>query len=153
MPPQALRSNSRDIDEAEFVPFGGREFAQAQVPCFFASDEANVDRAILQDDFIGEAFGGFDLIFGERRGVEVDRAVVVAHVEGDGRHVEEADEGGGEDMLSGVLLHVVAAAGGVDLAADFGSRLQGLWRGFKIMNDAAVFGVGDFGDFEVFVFR
>ena len=28
-------------------------------------------------------------------------------------------------MLSGVLLHVIAAAGGVDLAVDMGSGLQG----------------------------
>ena len=58
--------------------------------------------------------------------VEVDRAVVVGHVERDGGHVEEADEGGGEHVLSGVLLHVVAAAGGVDLAADAGSGLYDL---------------------------
>ena len=126
MPPQALRSNSLDIDEAEFDPVRPEEFYAGQVPCFLASDEANIDGTILQDDFIGEAFGGFDLLFGECRGIEVDRAVVVGHMEGDGRNVEEADECGGKDMLSGVLLHVVAAAGGVDLAADFGARLQGL---------------------------
>jgi hypothetical protein len=64
------------------------------------------------------------LIFGERWSIQIDRGVVVAHVKGDGRNVEEAHERGREDVLSGVLLHVVAAAGGVDLAADFGSRLQ-----------------------------
>jgi len=45
-------------------------------------------------------------------------------MERDGGHVEEAKEGGGENVLGGVLLHVVAAAGGVDLAVDAGSGLN-----------------------------
>ena len=49
-------------------------------------------------------------------------------------------------MLSGVLLHVVAAAGGVDFAVDAGSGLQIFQWGIEVVDDLAVFGVGDFGD-------
>jgi hypothetical protein len=49
-----------------------------------------------------------------------------------------------------VLLHVIAAANGVNLAVDTGSGLQGslveIALCFEIVDDAAIFGVGDFGD-------
>ena len=142
-----------NVDEAKLVAVGGRKFAQAEAGCFVASDEADIDGTILEDDFVGQAFGGFDLIRGERRGVEIvdlqiNRAVIIGHVERDGGHVEEAKEGGGENVLGGVLLHVVAAAGGVDLAVDAGSGLNIFDGGFEVVDDVAVFGVGDFGDAE-----
>ena len=124
VPPQAREVEVANVDQAQFVALGGRKFAQAELPCFVAGHEADVDRAVLQDDLVGQALGGFDLLFRQRGRVEINRAVVVGHVERDRGHVVEADEGGGEHMLSGMLLHVVAAAGGVDLAADVGSGLQ-----------------------------
>ena len=142
-----------NVDQAQFVAFGGRQFAQAELPCFVARHEADVDRAVLEDDLVGQALGGFDLLFRQRRRVEIDGAVVVGHVERDRRHVVQADEGGGEHVLSGVLLHVVATAGGVDLAVDAGSGLEGFSldraRGFEVVHDSAVFHVGDFGDAEL----
>ena len=39
-------------------------------------------------------------------------------MEGDGLESEEFDEGGGEQVLRGVLLHVIEAAGPVNLAVD-----------------------------------
>ena len=39
-------------------------------------------------------------------------------MEGDGLEAEEFDEGGGKQVLRGVLLHVVEAAGPVNLAVD-----------------------------------
>jgi len=53
-----------DVDEAEVVAFGGRKFAEPELRGFVASDVADFDRAVFEDDFVGEAFGGFDLIFG-----------------------------------------------------------------------------------------
>ena len=48
-------------------------------------------------------------------------------------------------MLSRVLLHVVTATSGVDLAADV--RAWGeVFHGFHIVNDATVFCLGYFGD-------
>ena len=45
-------------------------------------------------------------------------------MEADGLRAEEFFEGGGEDVLPGVLLAMVAAAGGVDAAVDFGVRRE-----------------------------
>ena len=60
-------------------------------------------------------------------------------------------------MLSGVLLHVVAAAEAVDFGVDVRAGLErGLVEvalGFEVVDDASVFGVGDFGDFELRVSR
>ena len=137
-----------DVDEAELVALGGRKFAQAECSGFIAGHKADFDRAILEHDFVGESLGGFDLIFAKRGRVEIDRAIVVGHVERDGRHVEKANEGGGENVLGGVLLHVVAAAGGVDFAANAGSGLYVFQWSFEVVDDVAVFGVGDFGDAE-----
>ena len=52
-------------------------------------------------------------------------------------------------MLRGVLLHVIAAAGGVNFAMDAGSRLRILERGFQVVDNVAVLGVGDFGNAEL----
>ena len=82
-----------DIDEAELLAPGGGKFAQAEGRGFIAGDIANVDGAILQDNFVRPTFRGFDLILGERSRVEVDRAVVLSHVERDGGHIEKSDEG------------------------------------------------------------
>ncbi len=67
-------------------------------------------------------------------------------MEGDGGHLVKLDEGGGEDVLSGVLLHVIAAAGGVDHAMNGRTGRWRLQRSFQIMNYPSVFCVGDFGD-------
>ena len=48
-------------------------------------------------------------------------------------------------MLTGVLLHVVATARGVDLAANAGSRFQ-VDRSFEIVDQLAILVLGDFGD-------
>ncbi len=50
-------------------------------------------------------------------------------------------------MLSGMLLHVVAAAGEIDLAAHARAGLEVVRRSFKVVHDASVFEVGDFADF------
>jgi hypothetical protein len=52
-----------------------------------------------------------------------------------------------------VLLHVIAAAGGVNLAVDAGSGLQGslveIALCFEVVDDAAIFGISDFSDAEL----
>lgn len=142
-----------DVDEAKFVALRGRQFAQAELPCFLAGDVADVDGTILEDDFVGQALGGFDLLFGQRRRVQIDGAVVLGHVEGDGWNVKQTDEGGREHVLAGVLLHVIAAARRVNLATDERSGLQGslveIALCFDIVDHFAVFCVSDFGDAEL----
>ncbi len=67
-------------------------------------------------------------------------------MEGNGSHVEESNECGGKDVLRGVLLHVIAAAGGVDLAVQAGSGLRILERRLQVVDDVPILGVGDFRD-------
>src|ERR1700677_3154206 len=85
-----------DVDEAKFVPFGRRKFAQAELPCFLARDVADVDGTILEDDFVRQSLGGFDLLFSQNGRVQINRAVVVGHVERNRRNVEKADKCGGK---------------------------------------------------------
>jgi len=70
-----------DVDEAEFIALGRRNLAQAKLPCLVARNETNVDPTVLEDDLVGEAFGGFGLVFAEVGSVEIDGAIIVAHVE------------------------------------------------------------------------
>ncbi len=56
-------------------------------------------------------------------------------------------------MLRRVLLHMIAAAGSVDFAANASAGLHVLQRSFQIVDDVAVFSVGDFGDGELAIGR
>ena len=137
-----------DVDQPQLVSLSRRKFAQAELPCFFASDMADVDGAILEDDLVGEALGLLDLFFGQRGSVEVDLAIVVGHVERHGRHVVQPHERGRQHVLSRMLLHVVTAARGVNQAMDAGPRLEVFGR-FHVVDDFAIFGLGDFGDAQL----
>ena len=139
--------------DAEFVAVGRRKFAEAEIRRFLAAHKTNVDWTVLQNDFVCHALGRLDLIFGQRRRLEIDRTIIVGHVERDGWQIEEPDKCGREDVLSGMLLHVVTPTGGVDHASDAGSRAHGLQRGFEVVDDAAVFGIGDFGDADAYLRR
>ena len=77
-----------DVDKAQLVALGRRKFAQAQRRSLVPLDEPDVDRTIVEDDFVGQTFGRFDLLFAERGRVEINGAVVVSHVEGDRGHFE-----------------------------------------------------------------
>ena len=77
--------------------------------------------------------------------VEINGAVRVAHVERDSLHVVETQKSCGKDMLTGMLLHVIAAALRVDLAANPITRLHFLGRRFEIMDHLAVFRIRNLG--------
>ena len=79
-----------DIDDAEFVTLSGWKFAQAKISRFFASHKADVDRAVFEDNFVCQALCGFDLFLRQCGRIEIDGAIIVCHVERDGRHVVEA---------------------------------------------------------------
>ena len=80
--------------------------------------------------------------------IDLDAPIIVGHVERNRGHIEQPHEGSGEDVLSGMLLHVVTATGGVDLAMDAASGLEVSERRFEVVNDSPVFRVGHFGDAE-----
>ena len=88
---------------------------------FGAGDAARGDAAVLGDDLVDEVLDVFEAM-GDGAAGEVDGGDGFAEVEGDGGRVELAEEDGGEEVLAGVLLHVVEAAGPVDVALDFGAE-------------------------------
>jgi aminoglycoside/choline kinase family phosphotransferase len=138
-----------NIDQTKLIAIGRWEFAQAKLGGFFARDEANGNDAILQNDFVREAFGRLDLVFVQRGRVKIDRAVNIRHVERNGRHVEKAHEGSRKHVLGGVLLHVISAANCVDFAPHARARIHIFdWR-FEIVDDFAVLGVNNFGHSEI----
>jgi hypothetical protein len=67
-------------------------------------------------------------------------------VERDRGHIEQADESSGEDVLSRMLLHVIASPDNIDLTSDMTSKSQASGRSFKVMDNPAVFAVGDLSD-------
>ncbi len=80
-----------------------------------AVDPVGEERAVFVDDAVGELFDAAEVVvrkffhaIGEG---EVDGGGLGAEVEADGARVEFAEEDGGEEMLAGVLLLVVGAAG------------------------------------------
>jgi len=59
-------------------------------------------------------------------------------MERDGRHIEEPDEGGRQNVLARMLLHVIAPTRIVDPAAHLHSLLRRL-LGLQVVNNSAVF--------------
>jgi hypothetical protein len=59
-------------------------------------------------------------------------------MKGYGRHIKETDEGSGENMLAGMLLHVIAPTLGVDEATNACPAL-GQFVCLDIVHDPAVF--------------
>jgi hypothetical protein len=49
-------------------------------------------------------------------------------------------------MLAGVLLHVITAAFRIDAAMHRGARRRQICGSFQVMQDPAIFCIGDFGD-------
>src|SRR5690349_22629395 len=72
-----------DVDQSEFIALRSRYLPQPEPLCFPARDKTDIHRPILQDDFVSETLSGFDLFFGQGQILEVDRAIIVAHVERD----------------------------------------------------------------------
>ena len=93
--------------------------AQRQRGQFGGVHEASRQGVIVGDDPVGQQLGGGQLVGGDVGAVEVNGAGLGAQVEADGFGGEGADAGLGEDVLAGVLLHVVEAAGPVQAPVDF----------------------------------
>src|ERR1019366_9671595 len=98
---------------------------------------ANLHGTIFSNDLVGQPLGGLQLLCVEDLGREIDGAEVVAHVEGNGGEAVELFEGGREHMLSGMLLHVVTAAVGIDFATNWYPGLQPTGRAINKVQDAA----------------
>ena len=88
----------------------------------------NGDGAVFGDDLVGDPLDALETVVSDGTGGEIDGGDGLAEMEGDGRGFEFAREDGRKQMLSGVLLDVVEAAGPVDRAVNFcasGQRFAG----------------------------
>ena len=96
--------------------------------------KANGHGPVLVDDFVGAALG-FENGAGVDGGAfDVDGRAFRAEVKADGSKSEQLFEDGGEEVLAGVLLHVVEAAVPVDGAIDG----AGVERRGEAVRDAVV---------------
>ena len=132
-----------DGDDAE-VAFAGGRFAEALH--FGGVLELDGDRPVLEDDLVGAALGVEDRAWFDGQRLRDRWWSFGAEVKADGFQAEELLEDGGEQVLAGVLLHVVEAAGPVEGAVD-----GPVWSGSgEAVRDAVVlvddFDNGDAGD-------
>src|ERR1700694_3172686 len=100
------------------------KFAQAKGRRVILGNVADFYRSIFLNDFVREALGGFDLLSGQQRRFQVYGAILVAHVKGNRRHIKKPHKRSGENVLSGMLLHVVTAAARINKTANAASFLQ-----------------------------
>jgi hypothetical protein len=70
--------------------------------------------AIIENHALGKSFRPADFILGNACAVEVDRTRRGSQMEGDRAKTGGVFEGLRQDVLTGVLLHVVAAASAID---------------------------------------
>src|SRR5271165_5226060 len=102
------------------APFSQQRFGLAAVY------SARGDGAILGDDVVGDSLDAFEAMVSNGGGREVDGRGGFAEVEGYRLRIELAGEDGREQMLAGVLLDVVEAAGPIDGSLNGGSGKQRL---------------------------
>src|SRR5215472_18221124 len=120
--------NGNDANEA--FPLG--RLAETQI--LGGIFEADRHWTVLEYNFIGPALGVPDL----RRfkgATNVNGARFNTQMKAHRMRVEQIDEHGGQQMLSGVLLHMIEAALPMDNAADF----DGFERRRNLVRDPAVF--------------
>ena len=113
-----LKIRASDFDYAEHT-LARNLLADSHGGELFGSGVADEDRTVFKDDVVGGAFGAFEDGVAGFGALQIDGAEGFAEVEGDGGEAEALLEHGGEEMLAGVLLHVVEAAGPVHAAGDF----------------------------------
>src|SRR6266853_5367882 len=133
-----------NLDQTQLVMLLRRQFTQAELLGFRARNIANRHRTVLKHNLICSLLGPGNLLRTYRRRRQINRAIVFAHVERDGRHLVALDKSCRENMLSGVLLHVVAAAFRINTAADPDARNRQLrWR-FQVVKNPAIFRIRNF---------
>ena len=117
-----------DLDKAD-VAGALRELAQLAGGehgfGFGAGGVAHGNGAVFGDDLVAQAFDAFEAVGRDGAAGKVDGRDRFSEVEGDGGGVQLTQKSGGEQVLAGVLLHVVEAALPVDVAFDFGADGEG----------------------------
>ncbi len=96
----------------------------------------NGDGTVLVDDFVDAALGLLERAGIHGAAFHIDGGAFRAHVEAHGLEVEQLFEDGGEQVLAGVLLHVVEAAAPVDDAGGGAGGDQGIGGRGEVVGDA-----------------
>ena len=112
-----------------------------------AGDGVDEEGAVFGDEVVDDALDAGEVVGGEGVAVDVDGGEFGAEVEGYGVGAEAMDQGGGEQVLAGVLLHVIEAAGPVDESFHLGSGHEGLVDGVPDFAGFVLFD-GEDGDFK-----
>jgi len=124
-----------DVDQSQRSA-ARRFLAQRQRRGFFGRHEADRHRTVFPHHAVGFGFGGGEL--GRRQlAFQVDGGRVRAQVEAQRPRAAHAQNRRGQHVLSGVLLHVIEAAGPIDLAVDVLAWCQ--TRLLDDVSDPAVF--------------
>src|ERR1041385_4933696 len=137
-----------DINQTQVAGLLRRKFTQAELPRFFQRHKTDSYRTVFSNHLIGQPLGLLCLRRGKAGGFKINGAALFTHVEADGGHIKELNESGGEHMLAGMLLHMIAPADSIDSAPHLCSC--GKWRGSKVQN-AYVFFVRNFCDRDLLV--
>lgn len=94
-------------------------FANAELGQLVGGAIADGDKAIFEDCFVGSALGSLENFGRGPWAAEIDGAEFGAKMEGNGGKAEAFLKHGGEEMLSGVLLHVIEATRPLDTTFDW----------------------------------
>jgi hypothetical protein len=106
-----------DLDGAQ-DPLALDRLAYSRLGKLLCRPEAHPHRPVFKDDPVGAPLGLFHQARVKPRCGEVNRRDLATQVERHGRKLEQLEKRRGEQVLAGVLLHVVEAALPVNGAAD-----------------------------------
>ena len=119
-----------DLDQSEHA--GARRiFSERKRDGLLPCHEANGDRPVLPDDLVRDVNGPLN-VCGRHVACHVDSGVLRSHMEADRGVLEESIQCRRQQMLAGMLLHVVESAGPVHLTG-YGSAARE--RRCQDMND------------------
>src|ERR1700674_496626 len=113
-----LQVGGFDLDGAEdAVPVDF--FSHAELRQLVRGAVAHVDWSILEDNLICGSLRALEDFLGRFRAPQIDGTQFASEMEGNRKQAEAFLKHGGQQVLAGVMLHVVEAAGPVDAAFRF----------------------------------
>ena len=141
--------DAANFDEAQGVMGGFGNLADSHFARLLGRSLVDQDLAIIPDELVGVALRLHQLGGTEVVGFQIDGGGFIAQVKADGGRIEHLEEGSREDVLSGVLLHVILAAVHVDEAAHAEGQRQGRVEMLdNVQNGAVGFVLEDLGNGE-----
>jgi hypothetical protein len=114
-----------DLDDAQLAR-ARRVLAEREARGLLGRQSVDADGAVLPDDFVGALDGALDALVRRVGQFDIYFRGVGRHAEAAGLRAEQLDESLRENVLPGVLLHVVEAARPIDAAAHLGPFGRGV---------------------------